>query len=203
MKNTQKKRKEKHTSSLTFNEETHTYYKDGIKLRSVTQILQDLFPSKYDDVPRKILENKAEYGTEVHKMIEVIETKKPKNPIKYIKRYMNADIYQEESIKDYLEIKEENKIQVDEVEKMVSYKYLYAGRLDCKAHVNGKSAIIDFKTTYELDTTYVAFQNSLYELADEPVEELYVLWLPRGHKGRLVELKRIDKDILKGLIENV
>lgn len=166
-------------------------------------MLQDLFPSKYDSVPKQILENKATYGTELHKMIEVIEAKKPKNPIKYIKRYMKADIYQEESIKDYLELKQENNIEVDEVEKMVSYKYLYAGRLDCKAHVNGKSAIIDFKTTYELDTTYVAFQNSLYEMADEPVEELYVMWLPRGHKGRLIKLKRIDKEILKGLIEDV
>lgn len=202
MKNIQRQRKEKVTSSLIFNEEDHTYIKDGIKLKSVTQILQDLFPNKYDDIPKYILESKAIYGTEVHKMIEIIETKKPKDPIRFVKRYMKADVYQEESIKDYLELKRENNIQVDEVEKIVSYKHLYAGRLDCKAHVNGKSAIIDFKTTYELDEIYVAFQNSLYEMADEPVEELYVMWLPRGHKGKLVKLKRIDKEILKGLIKD-
>ena len=43
---------------LEFDEKTHTYIKDGIILKSVTQILQELFPGKYDNVLTKILENK-------------------------------------------------------------------------------------------------------------------------------------------------
>ena len=84
---------------------------------------------------------------------------------------------------------------------MVSYEYKYAGRLDLKGYVNGKSAIIDIKTTYELDELYVSIQNSLYELADEPVEELYCLWLPKGHLGKLIKLERIDKNYLLTIIE--
>nr|DAJ48329.1 MAG TPA: exonuclease [Caudoviricetes sp.] len=185
---------------LEFIEETHTYIKNGIILKSVTQILQELFPLKYDNVPKKILEDKSIYGTELHKFIEIIEKKKPKKPLAYIKRYYKPNIYQEESLKDYLKIKDKYKIEITDSEKMISYKMLYAGTLDLKGYVNGKSAIIDIKTTYELDELYVAWQNSLYELADGKVDELYCLWLPKGRLGKLVKLERIDKNYLLAII---
>lgn len=181
---------------LEFDEETHTYIKNGIILKSVTQILQELFPLKYENVPKKILEDKSIYGTELHKFIEIIEKKKPKKPLAYIKRYYKPNIYQEESLKDYLKIKDKYKIEIIDSEKMISYKMLYAGTLDLKGYVNGKSAIIDIKTTYELDELYVSWQNSLYELADGKVDELYCLWLPKGRLGKLVKLERIDKNYL-------
>ena len=185
---------------LEFIEESHTYIKDGIILKSVTQILQELFPEKYDGIPKKILEEKSKYGTDVHKFIEIIETKSPKQPLAYIKRYFKPNIYQIESLKDYLNIKEKYNINITECEKMVSYEYKYAGRLDLKGYVNGKSAIIDIKTTYELDELYVSIQNSLYELADDSVEELYCLWFPKGHLGKLVKLERIEKNYLLTII---
>ena len=43
------------------------------------------------------------------------------------------------------------------------------------AKVNGKLAIIDIKTTAELDELYVSYQNSLYEMANGSVDELYCL----------------------------
>ncbi|MEI3508773.1 MAG: hypothetical protein V8R01_06720 [Bacilli bacterium] len=70
------------------------------------------------------------------------------------------------------------------------------GRSDIKASVNGKLAIIDIKTTAELDEDYVSWQTSYYELADEPVEELYCLWLPKGRLGKLQIVKRISKNRL-------
>ena len=82
----------------------------------------------------------------------------------------------------------------------VEHKYKYAGTLDLKGYVNGKSAIIDIKTTYELDELYVSWQNSLYELADEKVDELYCLWLPKGRLGKLVKLERIDKNYLLAIL---
>ena len=105
-------------------------------------------------------------------------------------------MYQEESIRQYLEILKEFNIEILESEKIVAYKDLYAGTLDIKAKINGKTAIIDIKTTVELDKNWVSWQNSYYELADEPVEELYVLWLPKGHLGRIEKVERIDKERL-------
>lgn len=186
---------------IEFIEESHTYIKNGIILKSVTQILQELFPEKYDGIPKKILEEKSKYGTEIHKFIEIIETKKPKRPLAYIKRYFKPSVYQIESLKDYLTIKEKYNINITECEKMVFYKYKYAGRLDLKGYVNGKSAIIDIKTTYELDELYVSLQNSLYELVDGKVDELYCIWLPKGKLGKLIKLERIDKNYLLAIIE--
>lgn len=185
---------------LEFEKETHTYLVDGIILKSVTQILAELFPDKYEEIPDYILDEKAKYGTELHKFIEIIEKKKPKRPIAYIKKYFNPNIYQIESLKEYQRLKKEYNIEVLESEKRVVYKNYYAGTLDIKGLVNNENAIIDVKTTYELDDVYVSFQNSLYEMADEPVKKLYCLWLPKGHRGKLVEVKRINKKVLKKLI---
>ena len=186
---------------IEFIEESHQYVVDGILVPSVTQILKKVFPLKYEGVPSNILNNKAQYGTELHKFIEIIETKKPKRPLAYIKKYYKPNIYQEESIKQYLKLKERFGIEVLEVEKKVAYKQFYAGTLDMKAKVNGHLAIIDIKTTLELDKAWVSWQDSLYELADEPVEELYCLWLPKGHLGSLEKVERINKEILLSVVE--
>ena len=99
-----------------------------------------------------------------------------------------------------LRLKKEYNIEITDSERMVSYKHLYAGTLDLKGDVNGKSAIIDIKTTYEADVNYVSWQNSLYELASEPVDKLYLLWLPKCGKGKLFEVGRIDKELILALI---
>ena len=185
---------------VEFDKENHIYLEDGVILKRVTQILKELFPSKYDGIPENILNEKAEYGTELHKFIETIEKKKPKRPLAYIKRYYNPNIYQIESLKDYLEIKKKYNIEITDSEKMVVYKDIYCGTLDLKGTVGNKKAIIDIKTTYDLDELYVSWQNSLYEMASEPVDELYCMWLPKGHLGKLIKLERINEKDLKILI---
>ena len=185
---------------MKFVKETHTYIKDGIVLKSVTQILKELFPSKYEGIPEGILKEKSEYGTKVHKCIEILEKSKSKNPLAYVKQKYKPNAYQLFSINEYLRIKKEYNIEITDSERMVSYKHLYAGTLDLKGYVNGKSAIIDIKTTYEADINYVSWQNSLYELASEPVDKLYLLWLPKCGRGQLFEVGRIDKELILALI---
>lgn len=185
---------------INFDKENHIYTVYGKEVPSVTQILKEVFPNKYEGIPCEILQSKAQYGTELHKFIEVIEKKKPKKPLSYIKRYYQPDMYQEESIKQYLRIKEENNIEVLANEKMVFYGLYYCGTLDMLAKVNGELAIIDIKTTAELDELYVSYQNSLYEMANGRVDELYCLWLPKGHLGKLVKVDRIDNNLLKIII---
>ena len=60
---------------LEFIEEPHIYILNGEIIPSVTQILEDLFPLKYENIPEKILEDKSIYGIELHKFIEIIEKK--------------------------------------------------------------------------------------------------------------------------------
>lgn len=186
---------------VEFIEETHQYLLNGILVPSVTQILKLVFPDKYKNIDERVLNDKAKYGTKLHECIEIIEKNKPKRPISYCKRYLGIDIYQEESLKQYLRLKEKYNIEVLENEKIVYYEDKYCGTLDIKAKVNGDTAIIDIKTTYELDKDYVAWQNSYYELADEEVDKLYCLWLPKGHLGDLYEVDRIDKEKLLKVLE--
>ena len=104
-------------------------------------------------------------------------------------------------MKDYLKIKEKYNIVITDSEKRVHYLDKYAGTLDLKGYVNNKSAIIDVKTTYELDEIYVAWQDSLYELADGKVDELYCIWLPKGRLGKLIKLERIEEKYLMSILE--
>lgn len=186
---------------IEFIEDKHIYLVSGVIVPSVTQILNKVFPNKYDGVDERVLKNKSIYGTKLHKCIELIEKKKPKRPIAYCKRYLGIDMYQEESLKQYLDIKKKYKIEVLDSEKMVAYEDKYCGTMDMLAKVNGKMAIIDIKSTYELDQEYVGWQTSMYELADGQVDNLYCLWLPKGHIGDLYEVDRIPKKEINKLLK--
>lgn len=51
---------------LHFDEANHTYTQDGVALPSVTQVIKDLY--HYDGIPADLLENKARFGKQVHRM---------------------------------------------------------------------------------------------------------------------------------------
>lgn len=179
---------------IEFIEEGHIYLKDGIIVPSVSEILHHIFPDKYKGIPNWVMEKKAEYGTKVHYSIECLELGK---------ELPKLNIFQELSLKEYLEIKKINKIEVLEQETIVSYEYEYAGRLDMIAMVDGKFSLIDIKTTAVLDRESLSWQLSLYELAyGKKFSSLYCLWLPKGKIGKLVKIERkTKKEILKKLGE--
>ena len=56
--------------SIEFVEDGHLYLISGILVPSVSEILNFIFPDKYSNVPKKILNSKAEYGSRVHEAIE-------------------------------------------------------------------------------------------------------------------------------------
>lgn len=171
---------------IEYLEEEHLYLIDCVLVPSVTQILQRIFPTKYKNIPKWILNNKAEYGTKVHKAVEELE-----NGIE-----LNYDsVYINESIKQYIRLKEKFNINVLEQERIVHYKKIYAGRFDMIAEINGKLSLCDIKTTAELDKEYLSWQLSLYELAyGKTFDKLYCIWLPKGGIGKLIEIERIEKE---------
>jgi len=60
---------------IEFLEEPHIYLKNGVIVESVTTLLKKYkFKDKYSDVPSNILKAKAEFGSGVHKAIELLET---------------------------------------------------------------------------------------------------------------------------------
>lgn len=171
---------------IEYLEEEHLYLVDGILVPSVTQILQKVFPNKYKGIPKYILNNKADYGTKVHKAIEDLENGKVIDC---------ESVYIEESVNQYQKLKEKNYIEVIEQEQMVHYEYYFAGRFDMIANVNGKYSLCDIKTTSVVDKNYLSWQLSMYELGyGDTFEKFYCIWLPKGSIGKLIEIERLDKE---------
>ena len=172
---------------IEFLEKEHIYLKDGMIIPSVSEILHFIFPDKYKNVPKNILNKKANYGTKVHEAIEKLE-KDGQLDIGQL------NIYQKIAIDQYIKLKNTFDIKVLEQEQIISYEYEYCGRFDMIAIVDGKKSLCDIKTTSILDTEYLSWQLSYYELAyGKKFEELYAIWLPKKDLGRIVIIERKSK----------
>ena len=187
---------------IEFIEEGHIYLKDGVIVPSVSEILHFIFPDKYKNVDKEVLNKKAEYGSTVHLAIECLEEDK---------ELPKLDKNQEFSIRQWKYLKEKNNINVIIQEQMIHYGDNYAGRFDMIANVNGYLSLCDIKTTATLDKEYLSWQLSFYELANESMyhtrfDKLYAIWLPKRNCGQLVEIERKSRnellDILKKFKES-
>ena len=186
---------------ITFLEEPHIYLVDGIITPSVSEILHFIFPDKYKGVDKRTLNKKAEYGTTIHESIEMYETN---TKTMFVDEAFDVTVQakelsyiQEASLRQYVKLKREHKIDVLEQEMMIQYKGKYAGRFDMIADVNGALSLCDIKTTAELDEEYLSWQLSYYELAmNKTFDKLYAIWLPKKELGVLKEIKRKPKELL-------
>lgn len=176
---------------LEFIEEEHLYIYNGVIIPSVSEILKFIFPEKYKGVSDFILQNKANYGTLVHKLCEKIDLGKT---IEELKQEYNFNYIIEASLNQHLKLKEQYKIEPISMEQRVCYNGLYGGTYDLEANVNSLFSLIDRKTTAELDEDYISWQLSFYELASgKKYEKFYVEWLPKKDLGQLVEIERKSK----------
>ena len=176
-------------------DEGHIYLVDGVITPSVSEIIRFIFPNKYQNIPKTILEEKALFGTHVHEAIENHENGKP------------IDLTEREFLcfEQYLKLKERYQIEVIEQETIVHYQDRFAGRLDMIATVLGLDALVDIKTTAKLDKESLSWQLGCYAMAYEflfgiTFEKFYCLWLPKGDLGQLVEITpKTKEEILKVL----
>ena len=180
---------------IEFIEENHIYLVNGIITPSVSDILKFLFPKKYANIPESILKAKSEFGTHIHEAIEDYEK---------VRELCLTDM-ERLTFSQYLKLKEEYQIKPIEMEMIIHYKDLYAGRLDMTAYVKGLKSLIDVKTTCKLDYESLAWQLGMYKLAygkarGIPIEKCYCLWLPKKDLGQLVEIEpKTKNDILEVL----
>ncbi len=185
---------------IEFISEGHLYLYCGMIIPSVSDILAFIFPNKYKDVPDYILQNKAEYGSLVHELVEQLENGKT---IEELKQDYEFNYIVEASLEQHLRLKKEYEIETISQEEMVCYKGLYAGRYDSEAMVKRELSLVDRKTTAELDEEYLSWQLSYYELAKgKRYKKLYAEWLPKKNLGKLVEIERKPKkELLRVLKE--
>jgi hypothetical protein len=130
---------------------------------------------------RKHLKDASDIGTAVHD---------------YLERYLTAGINKEKlppmpvnqnikaGIKAVLEWAKENNVRFLASErKIYSKKYGYAGTLDALAEVNGKLAIVDFKTSNGIYEDYflqtAAYARAVEEEDGKKIEECWILRIPK------------------------
>lgn len=187
---------------IEFLKEPHLYLKDGVLLKSVTQILEMIFPNKYKGIDKDILNRKAIFGTQGHLIIENLNVSNLSEAKKEIEKIDNKDL--QICIKEYLRLVKKYQIVPKEQEQIISYKYLYAGTLDMTGTVQGLNCLLDIKFTAELDKEYLSWQLGMYQLAKGiKYDKCYCIWLPKRELGQLVEIiPKTEEEILiklKGL----
>lgn len=192
---------------IDFLEEPHIYLVDGVITPSVSEILHFIFPEKYKNVSRYILNKKAQYGTTIHQSVEMLEnnlkTMSIGEAFNVTVQALDLNYIQEVSLHQYLKLKNKYQIEVIEQEQMIHFKNYYAGRFDMIAKIKGALCLCDIKTTAELDEEYLSWQLSYYEMAvGKKFDKLYAIWLPKKDIGQVVEIKRkTKKELMKKLKE--
>lgn len=186
---------------IEFIEEPHLYLKDGILIKSVTQILQLIFPDKYKGINKNTLNKKAKFGTLGHSIIEHLDVTNLDKANKEVLKIENKDL--QICIREYLRLVKEYEIVPKEQEQIVSYETLYCGTLDMTGYVLNQHSLLDIKFTAELDKEYLSWQLGMYALAKGiEYDKYYCIWLPKRKLGQLVEIvPKTKEEILKKLEE--
>lgn len=180
-------------SQVIFNQDAHTYQLYGEFLSGITGVIErQLFPKKYDNIPKSILDNAAQRGSFIHEQIELADSLGVIPPC--------------EEAKNYLSLIKKEKLAFEESEYLVSDNKNYASSIDKVFRKDEKTFHLgDIKTTYKLDKEYVRWQLSIYAYFFElqnvgaKVDRLFAIWL-RNDKAEIVDVERIPDDIIINLL---
>lgn len=174
---------------LEYIDETHTYLYDGIVLPSITQLLNVKFGSKYDGIPKSVLNRAAELGTAVHKAIE-----------DYQRHGIETDLPE---LQGWKFLKESYGFCcLDNEVPVVLFKdgeAVACGRLDLVLAENGCIGLGDIKRTSKLDKKYLAYQLNLYRVAYTQCYNAEIAFLMGIHLRNDVR-KYIDIPINENLV---
>lgn len=156
--------------NIEFFEEEHIYLVNGIIVPSVTTILGTVvFPNKYNNIPDYILKRAAEFGSGVHKAIE-------------LKEYHTLNDLQLGCVMDYMDLIKDNNVKELEHEVIVHKGYDFIGTADLILDINGDKVLGDIKTTSKLDKEYLSWQLSFYAYAMGFKGKLAYFHLPKYRK---------------------
>ena len=182
-----------HKSDVIFDPEAHTYSLNGVSLSGITGMInRQLFPDKYNNIPKEVLEKAAEKGRFIHEVCQTLDD-------------IGCDMGVEEA-QNYLELKLIHGLSYVCSEYLVSDNKHFASCID-KVYKDGEDYLLgDIKTTYKMDKEYLKWQLSIYAYFFElnnpglKVKGLLGIWL-RGHIAELVEVERIPDETIIRLLE--
>ena len=155
------------TDTITYDDSSHAYTVNGKRVPSVTEITSVLTAGKYGEVNAAMLQQAQRRGTEVHELCEAIDCGIDPEELEIAPElvgYVNA----------YLAFLRDWRPEWDYIEKMV-WCSDFAGRADRIGRINGKTAILDIKTTSSMDRLSklaLYFQLHGYDTARERMGEV-------------------------------
>ena len=159
-----------------FDQESHTYWLDGVQIDGVTSMLKDM--EDLSSIPTEILARKAALGTAVHYATELDD-----------QGLLDEDTVHEE-VRGYLEgwrlFKREHKVEFISIEQKLAHRRMrYAGTVDRVMKVDGERGVWDIKTRLQIPPA-VGVQLAAY---NELVRENGIA--DRRHKleNRAIQLK--------------
>ena len=180
-------------SNVLFYEENHTYFLRDKELSGITNMIgRQLFPNKYDKIPKYIIKRAATKGSMIHAQCQ----------------FADETGLEPESIEanNYLKERESAGYIALANEYLVSDNEYFATKLDNVWEKENSIALCDIKTTYSLDKEYLSWQLSigayLFELQNPlfKVDRLFGIWL-RGTRSELIPIERKPDAEVKRLME--
>ena len=193
-------------SGVLFNEELHEYWLGEKQLSGISEVLRrQLYPNMYTAIPKRILEMAADYGTSVHKSIELFQ-----------KNWINDGT---QELQDFIRICKENNLIHEASEYTVTDCKHWASNID-QVFRSGEDtfAIADVKTYSKMTPEkqeLARYQLSCYAMFLEwqvkgaKVDKLYIIHLRNKqmasgkveHICELIPVDRIPTDICKELLD--
>ena len=174
---------------LQFDERKHIYSIDGVFIPSVTTIMRPLSNELYRGIDEAVLSRAAERGSAVHTAIENLMT------------YGIEDIPMEYEgyLKAFKSWRDEYKPEVHALETRVHHKaFHYAGTVDMVCTIGGKTTIVDYKTSAQVNSCLTGVQLEAYSRAYASnffnAEAKAILHLKRNGSYDFIEYGRLDND---------
>ena len=193
-------------SGVLFNEELHEYWLGEKQLSGISEVLRrQLYPNMYTAIPKRILEMAADYGTSVHKSIEVFQ-----------KNWINDGT---QELQDFIRICKENNLIHEASEYTVTDDKNWASNIDQVFRSGDDTFIIADVKTYSKMTPekqeLARYQLSCYAMFLEQqvkgakVDRLFIIHLRNRqmasgkveHICELIPVERIPADICKELLD--
>lgn len=176
---------------IEYIDEGHIYLVDGVITPSVSQVIRSVL-DEYKGVSLSVLQNKANYGTLMHELVEQYENGKPVEEL--------AEIASEEhlgSLVQYVSLRAEHPFKVKSMEQIIGNDHV-CGRYDI---LDEEDILYDVKTNARLPKEHLEIQLGLYYwLMGIEKDKGYCIWLPKGKKAKLVEVTPITNKQCEELI---
>ena len=179
---------------IIFDEESHVYTRNNTQYTSVTTLLKNYnLSANYTGIPQAVLQNAAQRGTRIHKMLE-----------EYIK---NKTYITDDTLDAFIQYVNNRGINLSTAfSERVIYNdlYLLAGTLDFEYDDGNEHIIADFKTTSSIHWDAVSWQLSIYnymvcngDILTYYTNKLKVYHIPQGkfsvHEVPLIPYDEVEK----------